>query len=55
MYYLKYYNTIVAEVDIENLTKEEKFIYKLIPTNSRKKYGNTPKEIVKNYITGRTV
>ena len=58
---LKYINQIIEDLDnikvkpieVENneiLSKEEEFIYGLIPINSRKIYGSTPKEIVKNYI-----
>lgn len=61
---LKYITQIIEDLDNikvnpvkvesnEILSKEEEFIYGLIPINSRKKYGSTPKEIVKNYIMNR--
>ena len=34
----------------DDLSAEEKFIYKFIPPMKRNKYGSTVKEIVRNYI-----
>lgn len=47
------YNTKTNQAKLESseiLSKEEEFIYGLIPSKRRKEYGDTPKEIVKNYI-----